>query len=110
APTGEARAHRLGPPRQPSTPGGHRCPAPTQGADMAENPLSSAVEFAKMLTAGGFRLDPLDSAPSIEDVRRLAKRRLPTMAFDIIDGASIMSSLARRTSRTCGRCGSGRAG
>ena len=55
---------------------------------MAENPLSSAVEFAKMLTAGGFRLDPLDSAPSIEDVRRLAKRRLPTMAFDIIDGAS----------------------
>src|SRR5690625_3902440 len=55
---------------------------------MAENPLSSALEFAKMLTAGGFRLDPLESAPSIEDIRRLAQRRLPTMAFDIIDGAS----------------------
>ncbi|QNN82545.1 alpha-hydroxy-acid oxidizing protein [Brachybacterium sp. Z12] len=55
---------------------------------MADSPLSSALEFAKMLTAGGFRLDPLDSAPSIEDIRRIAKRRLPTMAFDIIDGAS----------------------
>lgn len=55
---------------------------------MAESPLSSALEFAKMLTAGGLRLDPLDSAPSIEDIRRIAKRRLPTMAFDIIDGAS----------------------
>lgn len=55
---------------------------------MAESPLSGAIEFAKMLSAGGFRLDPLDAAPSIEDVRRLAKRRLPTMAFDIIDGAS----------------------
>ena len=55
---------------------------------MADSPLSSALEFAKMLSAGGFRLDPLDAAPSIEDVRRLAKRRLPTMAFDIIDGAS----------------------
>src|SRR5699024_454472 len=42
-PTGEARAHRLGPPSQPSTPVGHRCPAPPQGADMAENQLSSAV-------------------------------------------------------------------
>ena len=55
---------------------------------MADSPLSSALEFAKMLTAGGFRLDPLDSAPSIGDIRRIAKRRLPTMAFDIIDGAS----------------------
>lgn len=55
---------------------------------MADSPLSSALEFAKMLTAGGLRLDPLDSAPSIEDIRRIAKRRLPTMAFDIIDGAS----------------------
>ena len=55
---------------------------------MADSPLSGALEFAKMLTAGGFRLDPLDSAPSIEDIRLLAKRRLPTMAFDIIDGAS----------------------
>lgn len=55
---------------------------------MAESKLSAAVEFARMLTAGGLRLDPLESAPSIEDIRQLAKRRLPTMAFDIVDGAS----------------------
>ncbi|MFC7376519.1 MULTISPECIES: alpha-hydroxy acid oxidase [unclassified Brachybacterium] len=55
---------------------------------MADSILSGALEFAKMLAAGGFRLDPLESAPSIEDIRLLAKRRLPTMAFDIIDGAS----------------------
>ncbi|MGP9580342.1 MULTISPECIES: alpha-hydroxy acid oxidase [unclassified Brachybacterium] len=55
---------------------------------MADSTISGAVEFAKMLAAGGFRLDPLESAPSIEDIRLLAKRRLPTMAFDIIDGAS----------------------
>jgi len=55
---------------------------------MADTPLSGAVEFARMLAAGGLRLDPVDSAPSIEDLRRLARKRLPTMAFDIIDGAS----------------------
>lgn len=55
---------------------------------VAESKLSGAVEFARMIAAGGFRLDPLESAPSVEDVRRLARRRLPTMAFDIIDGAS----------------------
>ena len=55
---------------------------------MAQTRLSGAVEFAKMLAAGGFSLDPVASAPSIEDLRRLAKRRLPTMAFDIVDGAS----------------------
>lgn len=55
---------------------------------MADSTLSGALEFAKMLAAGGFRLDPMESAPSIEDIRRLAKKRLPTMAFDIIDGAS----------------------
>ncbi|MEE1650287.1 alpha-hydroxy acid oxidase [Brachybacterium sp. J144] len=55
---------------------------------MADSPLSSALEFAKMLAAGGFRLDPIDSAPSIEDIRQVARRRLPRMAFDIVDGAS----------------------
>ena len=55
---------------------------------MADSTLSGALEFAKMLAAGGFRLDPVASAPSIEDLRLLAKKRLPTMAFDIIDGAS----------------------
>ncbi|MGP9537172.1 alpha-hydroxy acid oxidase [Brachybacterium sp. AOP43-C2-M15] len=55
---------------------------------MSDSPVSAAVEFARMLAAGGFRLDPVASAPSIEDLRRLARKRLPTMAFDIIDGAS----------------------
>ena len=55
---------------------------------MADSTLSGALEFAKMLAAGGFRLDPMESAPSIEDIRQLAKKRLPTMAFDIVDGAS----------------------
>lgn len=55
---------------------------------MGESKLSGALEFAKMIAAGGFRLDPLESAPSIEDIRLLAQRRLPKMAFDIVDGAS----------------------
>jgi L-lactate dehydrogenase (cytochrome) len=55
---------------------------------MADTPLSGAIEFARMLAVGGFRLDPVESAPSIEDLRALARRRLPTMAFDIVDGAS----------------------
>lgn len=55
---------------------------------MTDSALSGALEFAKMLAAGGLRLDPVDSAPSIEDLRQLAKKRLPTMAFDIVDGAS----------------------
>ncbi|WP_299301781.1 alpha-hydroxy acid oxidase [uncultured Brachybacterium sp.] len=55
---------------------------------MADSPLSGALEFARMLAAGGFRLDPVESAPSIEDLRLLARKRLPTMAFDIVDGAS----------------------
>ena len=66
---------------------------------MAESRLSGAVEFAKMLAAGGFRLDPLQSAPSVEDVRRLARKRLPTMAFDIIDGASNHETTLEANSR-----------
>ncbi|MDO5661440.1 MAG: alpha-hydroxy acid oxidase [Brachybacterium sp.] len=55
---------------------------------MPASPLSGAVEFAKMVSSGGLRLDPLASSPSIEDIRRLARRRLPRMAFDILDGAT----------------------
>lgn len=55
---------------------------------MTESRLSGVVEFARMLTAGGFRLDPLASSPSIADIRRLCERRLPKMAFDILDGAA----------------------
>jgi len=55
---------------------------------MSDTPLSAALGFARMLAAGGLRLDPVESAPSIEDLRALARKRLPTMAFDIIDGAS----------------------
>lgn len=55
---------------------------------MATSKFSAALEFVRMITAGGLRLDPLESAPSIGDIRDLAQRRLPRMAFDIIDGAS----------------------
>lgn len=55
---------------------------------MSESRLSGAVEFVKMLAGGGFQVDPVAAAPSVEDLRRLARKRLPTMAFDIVDGAT----------------------
>ena len=33
-------------------------------------------------------MDPLAKAPTIDDVRLLAKKRLPKMAFDYIDGGA----------------------
>jgi isopentenyl diphosphate isomerase/L-lactate dehydrogenase-like FMN-dependent dehydrogenase len=50
--------------------------------------MTSAAELAKMIIAGGVSLDPLAKAPSIDDVRLLAKKRLPKMAFDFIDGGA----------------------
>ncbi len=52
------------------------------------NRLTAVTELAKMLVAGGVSLDPLAKAPTIDDVRALAKRRLPKMAFDFIDGGA----------------------
>lgn len=41
-----------------------------------------------MLRAGGLRTDRLGSAPTVADVRRLARQRLPQLAFDFIDGGA----------------------
>jgi isopentenyl diphosphate isomerase/L-lactate dehydrogenase-like FMN-dependent dehydrogenase len=49
---------------------------------------SAITELVRMLVAGGLSVDPLDHAPTIDDVRLLAKRRLPKMAFDYIDGGA----------------------
>ena len=49
---------------------------------------SAVFEVAKMLAAGGISNDPLEKTPTIADVRLLAKRRLPKMAFDFIDGGA----------------------
>lgn len=55
---------------------------------MIPNRLSAATELARMLIAGGVSLDPLTKAPTIDDVRLLARKRLPKMAFDFIDGGA----------------------
>ncbi|GAA2110755.1 alpha-hydroxy acid oxidase [Microlunatus panaciterrae] len=50
--------------------------------------MSAVSELARMLVAGGLSTDPLDRAPTVADVRALAKRRLPKMAFDFVDGGA----------------------
>jgi isopentenyl diphosphate isomerase/L-lactate dehydrogenase-like FMN-dependent dehydrogenase len=52
------------------------------------DPSSAVSELAKMIVAGGIQRDPLDKAPTIDDVRLLAKKRLPKIAFDFIDGGA----------------------
>ena len=49
---------------------------------------SAVSELAKMIMAGGVTLDPLVKAPTVDDVRLLARKRLPKMAFDFIDGGA----------------------
>jgi isopentenyl diphosphate isomerase/L-lactate dehydrogenase-like FMN-dependent dehydrogenase len=49
---------------------------------------SAITELAKMIVAGGVSTDPLAKAPTVDDVRLLAKKRLPKMAFDYIDGGA----------------------
>jgi isopentenyl diphosphate isomerase/L-lactate dehydrogenase-like FMN-dependent dehydrogenase len=49
---------------------------------------NAIVEMAKMLRAGGVGLDRFEASPTIADVRRLAKKKLPKMAFDFIDGGA----------------------
>lgn len=52
-------------------------------------PEGGAVrEMAKMLRAGGIAVNGIAAAPTVNDIRRLAKRRLPKMAFDFIDGGA----------------------
>ena len=49
---------------------------------------SAIAELARMLIAGGVSTDPLEKAPTVDDVRNIAKRRLPKMAFDFVDGGA----------------------
>jgi isopentenyl diphosphate isomerase/L-lactate dehydrogenase-like FMN-dependent dehydrogenase len=52
-------------------------------------PRTRAVtELARMLVAGGISTDPLEKAPTVADVRALAKRRIPKMSFDFVDGGA----------------------
>lgn len=52
-------------------------------------PKTSAIaELARMLVAGGISTDPLETAPTVNDVRAMARRRLPRMAFDYVDGGA----------------------
>lgn len=56
---------------------------------VASMPKTSAIaELASMLLAGGISTDPLETAPTVDDVRALARRRLPRMAFDFVDGGA----------------------
>lgn len=48
----------------------------------------AARELARMLVAGGLPTNRLDSAPTVDDIRLLAKKRLPRMAFDFVDGGA----------------------
>ncbi|GAB3559733.1 alpha-hydroxy acid oxidase [Spelaeicoccus albus] len=49
---------------------------------------NAATELVKMLIAGGVSVDSLAAAPTIADIRLLARRRLPRMAFDFVDGGA----------------------
>src|SRR3954453_14689890 len=41
-----------------------------------------------MLVAGGISTDPLERAPTVDDMRTIARRRLPRMSFDFVDGGA----------------------
>jgi L-lactate dehydrogenase (cytochrome) len=70
--------------------------------------LDALKSTFRMIAAGGIETDPLKRAPKISDVRALARKRLPRMAFDFVDGAADAehtlraneSDLARVTFRT----------
>lgn len=68
---------------------------------------SAIIELARMLVAGGISTDPLEKAPTVDDMRTIARRRLPRMSFDFVDGGAgaettlraNLSDLARVTLR-----------
>jgi isopentenyl diphosphate isomerase/L-lactate dehydrogenase-like FMN-dependent dehydrogenase len=49
---------------------------------------SAITELARMLVAGGISTDPLERAPTVDDMRTIARRRLPRMSFDFVDGGA----------------------
>ena len=42
----------------------------------------------RLLRAGGLGVDSLEGLPTVADFRARARRRLPRMAFDFIDGGA----------------------
>ena len=65
--------------------------------------LSALPELVRMLVAGGLSTDPLDRAPTVADVRELARRRLPRMAFDYVDGGAGAENTLRANVSDLGR-------
>lgn len=52
-------------------------------------PRTSAItELARMLVSGGISSDPLERAPTVDDLRAMARRRVPKMSFDFVDGGA----------------------
>lgn len=49
---------------------------------------SAITELARMLVAGGISTDRLEKAPTVDDMRTIARRRLPRMSFDFVDGGA----------------------
>ena len=62
---------------------------------MSTSRPSAAVDMLRMLRAGGLDVDRLAGLPTVADFRVRARRRLPRMAFDFIDGGA-GSELTRR--------------
>ena len=58
-------------------------------------PPHAAVDMFRLLRAGGLEVDRLAGLPTVADFRARARRRLPRMAFDFIDGGA-GSELTRR--------------
>ncbi|NAZ80952.1 hypothetical protein GTR02_03870 [Kineococcus sp. R8] len=68
-------------------------------AATARRRVEALGEMARMLVAGGLSTDRLASAPSVEDIRELARRRLPKMAFDYVDGGADAENTLRANVR-----------
>ena len=62
--------------------------ASPDGRLMPGSRASAAVDMLRLLRAGGRQVDRLAGLPTVADFRARAKRRLPRMAFDFIDGGA----------------------
>jgi len=85
-----------------STPNGPTtapAPGPSRLPASARRRLDALTEVTRMLVAGGLSTDRLASAPSIEDIRTLARKRLPKMAFDYVDGGADAENTLRANVR-----------
>jgi len=62
--------------------------ASPDGRLMPGSRASAAVDMLRLLRAGGRQVDRLAGLPTVTDFRARARRRLPRMAFDFIDGGA----------------------